>query len=387
MIEIRYIAFHLLLVIILFIFSSRLSKVSPKLFWNIAFVPLLAFTLEEGLRWGREIDWCVYYTVYKDINANVNTGHEPLFTLIWWIFGRLGAEYYVVIAFCSFLLAFSIFFFFKPYKEINKIAIPLAFLMVASNATNLIRWFMGVSFLLISLRYYLDSKQVKSLIFAIATCCTHIGLIIVLPLLWFLLRKKTRLLKPKTAIIISIILVLVFDRRFFSNFAFIFDWFNFYSRFAGYQDSAAEWLSGEASAKGVENYVVYDILLVSLPLFFFIYYGYKAIANNKEFIPLWNAMVIGIYLKNMSRGLELIGRYSYVFDIILCINGSYALLYVINKRDKELLDYLGIVVMGAFVLKKIYAFCISNYDAPELMQYVWDMQTDPSTLIYHYYLN
>lgn len=387
MIEIRYIAFHLLLVIILFLYSNRLSKVSLKQYWKIAFIPLLAFTLEEGLRWGREIDWCVYYTVYKDIKANVNTGHEPLFTLIWWIFGRLGAEYYIVISFCSFLLAFSIFFFFKPYKEINKIAIPLAFLMIASNATNLIRWFMGVSFLLISLRYYLDSKQTKSLIFAIVACCTHIGLIMILPLLWLPLRKKTRILNPRTAIIISIFLVLVFDRRIFANFAFIFDWFSFYSRFATYSDSAAEWLTGDASAKGAEDFAVYDILFVSAPLFFFIYYGYKAINNYKELFPLWNAMVIGIYLRNMSRGLELLGRYSYVFDILLCISGSYALLYIMNKKDKGLLDYFGMVVMVAFVLKKVYAFCISIYDVPELMQYVWDMQTDPSTLIYQYYLN
>lgn len=38
-------------------------------------------------------------------------------------------------------------------------------------------------------------------------------------------------------------------------------------------------------------------------------------------------------------------------------------------------------------MKKKYAFCISNYEVHELIQYVWDMQTDPSTLIYQYYLN
>lgn len=31
-------------------------------------------------------------------------------------------------------------------------------------------------------------------------------------------------------------------------------------------------------------------------------------------------------------------------------------------------------------------FCIFVYEDQELMQYVWDMQTNPNTLIYDYYL-
>lgn len=386
MIEIRYVLFHFILVVVLFLYCRKISAAPIEKYWKYAIPPILLFTFEEGLRWGREIDWCVYYGVYENLKHGVFQGHEPLFTAIWLLFAKLNLEYYILIAFCSFLLIYSIFFFFKPYKEINRYAIPFAVLMVAGGATNLIRWFMGGSFLLIALRFYLDGKRGKALIFSIAACCTHIGLIVAIPLLCFSLLKKKEIVKPRTAILISILLSVFFDRSILGEFSFIFDWFNFYSRFAHYSDSASDWLTGDASKILSARDSAATLLFVSVPLWFFIYYSHKFIQNKEELIPLWNTLVLGVFLRNIARGLELLGRYAGIFDILFCVAASYGILYLVKKRNKTLLDLMGLLIMVVFIVKKIYVFCFSAYDVPELMQYVWDMQTNPSTLIHYYYM-
>ena len=121
-------------------------------------------------------------------------------------------------------------------------------------------------------------------------------------------------------------------------------------------------------------------------MFFFIYYGYKVVQEKRFLVPLWNTMVIGIFLRNVARGLELIGRYALIYDIFNCISASYATIYLIKKKNKNLIDYIALLIILAFLFKKIYVFCISVYEDQELMQYVWDMQTNPNTLIYDYYL-
>lgn len=122
MIEFRYITLHLIVVFIILIFCNKIYKAPKYMYWKYASVPIFVFTIEEGLRWGREIDWCVYYFVYDNFKNNIFEGHEPLFTSIWWSFAHLGFDYYIIISFCSFLLIFSIFYLFKPYDEITKIA-------------------------------------------------------------------------------------------------------------------------------------------------------------------------------------------------------------------------------------------------------------------------
>ena len=37
---------------------------SNKSYWKALFLTILFFTVEEGFRWVRDIDWCSYYWTY-----------------------------------------------------------------------------------------------------------------------------------------------------------------------------------------------------------------------------------------------------------------------------------------------------------------------------------
>lgn len=87
---------------------QKASYKEEKNYWKLATIPIMVFTFEEGLRWGRHIDWCAYYYVYNSLGTRTNTTEiEYLFELLWGTMARLGFPYYVAISLCSFLLVYS----------------------------------------------------------------------------------------------------------------------------------------------------------------------------------------------------------------------------------------------------------------------------------------
>lgn len=74
----RYIALHIFVLLIIFVYSRKLTIVK-KDFWKVAFIPIFIFVLEEGLRWGRDGDWWGYRDTYNLIAAGYDVNNEFLF--------------------------------------------------------------------------------------------------------------------------------------------------------------------------------------------------------------------------------------------------------------------------------------------------------------------
>ncbi len=67
MYNLQYIVLHILVILIKYVVGiakKHLTK-KQKNYWKLASIPIMVFTFEEGLRWGRHIDWCAYYYVYN----------------------------------------------------------------------------------------------------------------------------------------------------------------------------------------------------------------------------------------------------------------------------------------------------------------------------------
>lgn len=127
MFYIQYIVLHILVILISYWYCKKASYKKEKDYWKLATVPILVFTFEEGLRWGRHIDWCAYYNVYNSLGTRTNTTEiEYLFELLWGTMARLGFPYYVAISLCSFLLIYSFFKFAKPYRQLLYLFLPLS---------------------------------------------------------------------------------------------------------------------------------------------------------------------------------------------------------------------------------------------------------------------
>ena len=383
MIEFRYILFHLLLAIILFYYGKQISCKSINSYWKLSFIPILAFTIEEGLRWGRNIDWCVYYYVYNDYLQGFSSNHEILFQAIWKLYAFFNLPYPIIIASCSCLLIFAIFYFAKTYKSVSYILIPFIVFSCAGTATNLIRWYMGFSFLLIAIKLYQEEKRTLAILLATCSVCTHIGLIIAVPIFYVLLTYNKVLFKPFAAIIISILLSVLFDPAIMGKFAFIFDLFKGFDRFDTYASDAAGWLIGEGQNADSERRSTSALLIANIPLWVYILVGYK-ICQNLNLIKVYNLMLVGIYLKNTASGLELMGRFAYLFEPFICVMASYGILHLI-KQKRTFANTILLFISVIYILRKLYVFC-APMEYEEFMHYVWDYQLSPSSLINLYTL-
>lgn len=109
MITFTYVFLHILLLYVFYKYSLKFKKKQLQ-YWKIASIPIIFFSLEEGLRWGRFIDWCAYYDTYY--NGLETSKFEFLFKEWWGLFHNLNIPYSIVIMTCSLLFILSLFIFF-----------------------------------------------------------------------------------------------------------------------------------------------------------------------------------------------------------------------------------------------------------------------------------
>lgn len=107
-VSIIYFIFRLLLFVVAvwngYILSHKDRKLKISDFSPIIFV----YTLYSGLRWGRGVDYNVYYWVYENIKNGISReDNEPLFELLVKISAWLGFSWQGFVVFMSFFLIFA----------------------------------------------------------------------------------------------------------------------------------------------------------------------------------------------------------------------------------------------------------------------------------------
>ena len=384
MITIQYVFLHFLLWAIVAIFSLKISsQKSSRKYWSIACVPIIAMTIEKGFRWGRHIDWCAYYYQYQYMVDGLETTHEPFFRFIWGIFASLNMPYPIVIAFCSFLLVYSLFYFFKPYKNLIYILLPFLIVWVAPKAINLIRWYMGLSFLLIAFRCYLDKRKLVSLVFSLFSFFTHYAMLPLILLFLLITVFKRRICKPWIIIFVSLGLIFFFSSSFMSRFAPILENLSNIERFSGYAMNAEGWLTGEGQNAAIEKKSTVIYILTSLPFYLYILYGSGK--KTREEIVFYNLAIIDLVLRSISSGLELLGRYTASLDPFLIFIAANAVYSLRNSLPRSLLKGSVLIIINISIFIQVCRFC-APMGRQEYMHYVWNQQIVPSK-IYDLYMS
>ena len=182
----RYVLLKLALVISAFVAGYLMSKSKNSVqFWRGAFVAVLAFAVVEGLRFGRLVDWNIYYIHYQEIGKGISDkSFEPLFQLICKFLYRIGVPYWGFVAMqCSFLM-FSCCLLFQDYKKYAVWMLPPLIYVLYMNE-NFIRWFFAASFLFVCLYYMQKESRKRMVLFYVAAVMCHSGMIIFLPIILF----------------------------------------------------------------------------------------------------------------------------------------------------------------------------------------------------------
>lgn len=376
MITIIYVLLHVFILVFCYLYCKNVKTNKSYVYFCI--LPIIVFIVVYGLRWGRNVDWCVYYGVYERMKIYDISYHEPIFTFIWGAAAKLGLSYPIIISFCSCLFISSIFYFCKPYKYALYLIIPLIIILNASLTENLIRFYMAFSFALIALRLYLDKKYLLASIFFLCSSLTHYGIILVILVYLLVGHMKFILASPKITISICILIILFFTPEMMKHASFILDFFRIFEKFDQYQVDAIGWLTGKGqTAQSLEKSTL-RYFVSSIPYWIVVIKGYDVCKKDKNLIPIYNLMLIGVILRVPSAEIDILYRYFSIFLPFYCIMLSFVLIYLQNiKQDKQKL------ILYVFILFWIYTN-VAPLKEEVFMHYVWDEQIDPSMILLKY---
>lgn len=364
--------FRITLFIITFINANYISHTLKKTSW-VSFLPtIIIFTLYSGLRWGRGTDYNIYYWVYNDINKGISReDNEALFELLVKFFGFLGLEWQHFVAFMSFFLIFAGCYFLKKNDKALSFSLPF-FVLGVGLAENLMRWYLGFSFILIGLYYLLENKQKWFFIFSTLGFFVHYGLIIVIIvfyLVWVIFKKP--IFTPLIAFSLYLALFFLFDPQFMGNFTDIIQQIDLGTRFLSYQNNAEAWLTGEANDDVRTQLSISNIITTA----FLIYAGYIYYKKNKthDIACMYNWALLGWILRPAATQIEIAMRIHAPFFLMGHIYTAYLCYDILIKRKNQYNSLLRNITT-LFFIYTLYSYIFKYvFNLEEFNTYfIWD---------------
>ena len=286
---------------------------------------IIVYTLNEGLRFGRGIDYNLYGMAYERLESGKDVNWDPSFLFLGKLFVEFGIPWQGYVMLMSFVFIVAMLIMLKGFKEIMPLALPLFALFSLSEVENMVRWYMGFSFIMIGISFILNNApkcKIKFFLFSVIACSFHIALLPI-PLLFYLVfLRKTPLLAPIPAIILFFCIALFFQSNFMMQFVELFNIFSRTSdRFEGYGDDAQYWLTGGFDGANVS--ALPDIQVVIF-LCCLVYLGHKITIteeedeekednkgkeDNHKAIFAYNLFIVGFLLYPIANLIELVLRF------------------------------------------------------------------------------
>lgn len=351
-----------------YMFGKMMDKSGTKKnYYMSAFLPILVYTMVEGLRFGRRIDWNIYCQRYNEIESYDKFLSEPIFYWTSLFLRDMGLPYPFFIVLLSLLFIVSAVIYLSNYKGCLEWAMPLL-LLYTSLSENYIRWYFGISFVLLSLHFLQNIDYVKSLIFAIVSVLIHNGIIFIYPFFFLTFFDEKKII-PK-----NISILLVFFTTFFGNISS----FNFIQGIAmdisfltgddysvsNYLGKVDDIVSGNFGSIGYIRKNIRTQIINFILSILFIYYGYPN-SGGKKYSGIYNFFVIGVILSPIFTQVEIFDRYADFLCIFTCIIGANAIKYLYGNSR------LLVVVIIVCLLYNIYLY-LYLFRNEYTMLFIWD---------------
>lgn len=357
----------------------QLSKTTDKSgYWKKALPMILVYSLIEGLRWGRGVDYPHYC---QDLIGQLYADYTEVLYLGWIkLFKVTGLPYWVAFVFYSALLIIAYLKLVKKFKHSAYLSIPLFYIITTLAAENLIRQYFAVPFVILCIDQLLERKWIVSFLFALCAINIHYsGIIPLFVVLVYAIYENPKVNKRINGICTMkkpYILILVFIFTFFfwkssymdqiAGYIYMFD-VSSETQGAGYVSD--RWLT----TNGIDGYtghreisVIAKFLLLGtyLPA---IYYGFFIKKENRKLGLIFLFSYIAIIFDNIRGDFELYGRLEQWFLYLSPI--LYAEVYDNLKKGKIKMLYGSMLFLQFFFynfIKEIgsmpYAGCAFVWD-------------------------
>lgn len=344
-----------------------LSKRKSKFCFGLIVV---SFTLIEGLRFGRGIDYNLYAEGWeKDVPYLNGLEKHPVFSIVEYISYWIGLPFQFIIILCSFILIYGGMKFLIRHRSVLLFSIPL-FIYLCHGAENLFRWYTAFGLTLLAYTSYKDRKLGISFIYLILAVGTHYLFLITIIVYVLMLKPQKPIWNNYIAIIVFVLLALLFQTSFMLAFSNLINfYFSFIPGYGNYDDIEG-WLTGSNKDETIISFSRYlKFLVFYLPA---ILIGRKIAFRFKDLMPFFNIYLLGFTLYPAMAKIEIFYRYNQVFIIFVVIFISYAYMGLIKKKIYSCNAMISLIILTSFVLQ-IYRMS-KFYYIPNKWKtmYVWD---------------
>lgn len=357
--------------------GAIISK-SKYSYWKTAFPLVIVYSLVEGLRWNRGVDYLHYC---QDLTSYLYADYSEHLYLGWIsLFKSSGLSYWVAFVLYSALLIISYLKLVKNFRNSAYLSLPLFFIITNLAAENLIRQYLAVPFVIFCIDQVWRKKWIVAGAFALVAANIHYSAII--PLAVIVLYEISKLgkvqvffrklaLTKKPYILIALFLFTFFFWKSsymneLAGYIFMFD-ISSETHGAGYLSD--RWLTTDGiadfSRQRQISLIARTLMLGTyLPA---IYFGFYAMKNNaKVGICFWFSY-LAIIIDNIRGDFEIYGRIEQWFLYITPV--LYAIVYD-NLKSRKIKIAYGIFLFLQFFF---YSFIKNIGSMPYSgCAFVWD---------------
>ncbi len=310
----------------------------PRNFKYYAVIIASVYSLIEGLRWGRGVDYGHYYNdIVSDLSSNyLFITKQPELLYKFWIhtFNFIGLPFWVAFIVYSVLLITPVLLICKLFPKSSVWILGLFYVFTISQSENLIRQYIASSFLIFSYYYYLKNNTQMMLLSLIVAPFFHFSEFIVV--FSFLLFVYTKRFLSKSWHLLFLVALYLFCFFLWSS-SFYLDvavWLksNFSFLDIGYLNSADEWFTEEHSFDNSE--VVNQLNLLHRFVFFLaiIVICFDVQKKYSKLRPCYYLSYLAIIFKTMGGNIELYNRFHNLFLIFLPFLVGISILILRKRR-------------------------------------------------------
>lgn len=373
-IKLTYVTLLLLMLFALFIAGLRLQK-KYKIWSAAGLLAILVYTLNEGLRFGRGIDY----------NMG-GIGYERFATYGGEYNNHIGFEYFVkalvsfdipwqgcvMIMSCLFIV--GLLFLMRSLKEVVPFALPLFVLVSSGTVENLFKWYMAYSFLMIGLSYqieHLEKLNVRFVFFSCVATLFHIAFLPV-PLVFYLLTKfKKPILSPLWSICLFFAIAFFFQTAFMLQFVDLINAASQLSdKFDVYANNAETWFTQGFQGRETRALPGMSELLFLICITLL---GYKCLQYvDKKYTYIYNLFLLGLFLKPITNQIPLLARYDHVFFFFRAVMLACVLQFYYREKKFSLQSVWVVASSLIFYVWASASIRAPLVGQPERYLYVWN---------------
>ncbi len=378
MISLTYVFLELLMLIVLYRAGITLKR-NYRILSHAGISAIVAYTFVLGMRFGRGIDYNVYWNLYEDVSKGLEFDKSIMFYFLIKFLVFLNFPYQILVLIMSFAFILGMLMLLKNFKEVAPCALPIFAILSQSYVENMVRWYFAYSIFLIGLSYLIKDGRINKyfITYSLLGISIHYAFTPVPILFYILFKFRGPVLHPYLSIPIFLSIYFFFNTEFMSSFVNTIQSMSFLfgSAYEGYADNAEYWLTGGFSGLEKSGHIGVSVLVF---LLFIVYFGYETVRfKGHNYVFVYNIALLGLFLYPISLLIELVERYDMTFFFFRAIVIASILgfsKYVWKKKHQ----YISFFVLVCLLWTNIYVFTSPFHGSEKYFMFIWNHTNETS---------